>query len=222
MKKTLAASSAAAILAAGLFAGAPAVADVPGPATATAAGVSVTTDGFSDIGTEHTYYAPITWMASEGITVGYSDGSFKPRRHITRAETASFLYRYLDPDVTIPEHSPFPDVSTASAHYPAIAWMHAEGFATGYSDGNFHPSQSITRGEVAILLYGMDEHEEPRDFRPYKDVAFRMPSYEAIRWLRMEGLAHGYDNGILFRPHRPIIRGELSALLYRYEQRFGG
>jgi hypothetical protein len=221
MNKTLAASSAAAFLAAGLFAGGPAVADTPNPAAATAAVASARIDGFRDVDARQTYYTPITWMASEGLTTGYADRTFKPGRHITRAETAAFLYRYLDPDFTAPQISPFPDVSTGSVHYPAVSWMHAEGMAGGYTDGSFRPTRGITRGEAAILLYGMDEHEKPHDFRPFKDVGFGHAAYEAIRWLRVEDLAHGYDRGRLFRPNQQITRGELSALLYRYDQEFG-
>lgn len=218
MKKTLAASSAVTLLAAGLFAGAPAVADAPAP---TAAVASATTGGFRDVGATHNYYTPITWMAAAGITTGYTDRTFRSGRHVTRAESASFLYRYMGPHFTAPEISPFPDVSTASTHYSAISWMHAEGMSGGYTDGYFRPDRSITRGEAAILLYEMDEHEKPHDFRPFKDVGYGMSSYEAIQWLRKEGLAQGYGRGQLFRPSQPITRGELSKLLYRYDQKFG-
>jgi hypothetical protein len=221
MRKTLAASSAAALFAAGLFAGGPAVADTPSPAAATAAVASARVEGFRDVDARHTYYTPITWMAAEAITAGYPDRTFKPARHITRAETAAFFYRYLDPDFTAPQISPFPDMTPASGHYAAITWMHAEGMAGGYTDGSFRPGQGITRGEAAILLYGMDEHEKPHDFRPFKDVGFGHAAYEAIRWLRVEDLAHGYGDGRLFRPNQQITRGELSALLYRYDQKFG-
>ena len=77
------------------------------------------------------------------------------------------------------------------------------------------------RGEAAILLYAMDEHEKPHDFRPFKDVGYGMASYEAIRWLRVQDLAHGYGDRRLFKPRQLINRGELSTLLYRYDQKFG-
>lgn len=219
MKKTLAATSAAALLAVGLFSGAPATADTGGLAAAIHPATAAQAAGFSDVGPKHTYYAPVSWMVAEGITHGYADGTFKPTRHITRGETASFLYRYTDPEHTAPEASPFPDLATSSSHYQAITWMHAEEMATGYADETFRPGQTITRGEAAILLYGMDdEHEKPHDFRPFKDVAFTMASYEAVRWLRLEGLAQGYGNGQLFRPNQPITRGELAKLIYMYEQ----
>ncbi|VXB87428.1 tannase/feruloyl esterase family alpha/beta hydrolase [Citricoccus sp. K5] len=49
---------------------------------------------FTDVDTTDTHYEAVTWMASEGISQGYRDGSYKPHQHITRAETATLLYRY--------------------------------------------------------------------------------------------------------------------------------
>jgi hypothetical protein len=219
MKTTLATTSIAALLATGLFVAAPAAAQNGALAAFTGTANFMPALGFSDISAQHTYYAPIRWMAAERITHGYADGTFKSTRHITRGETASFLYRYLDPEHTTPDTSPFPDVGASSSHYQAITWMHAEKMATGYADKTFRPRQSITRGEAAIVLYGMDEdHKKPHGFRPFKDVAFPMASYAAVQWLRLEGLAQGYGNGQLFRPHQPITRAELAKLIYLYEQ----
>ncbi|MGO1884101.1 MAG: S-layer homology domain-containing protein, partial [Citricoccus sp.] len=49
---------------------------------------------FTDVPTTDAAYQAITWMASEGLSVGYSDGSYRSDRHITRAEVATLLYRY--------------------------------------------------------------------------------------------------------------------------------
>ncbi|NUL48269.1 phosphoesterase [Cellulosimicrobium funkei] len=49
---------------------------------------------FTDVPTSDAAYQAITWLASEGLSVGYHDGSYQPDRHITRAEVATILYRY--------------------------------------------------------------------------------------------------------------------------------
>lgn len=51
---------------------------------------------FSDVGSGHWAHADIQWMASNGITVGNTDGTFSPDRAITRAEFAVFLHRALE------------------------------------------------------------------------------------------------------------------------------
>ncbi|WP_168199715.1 tannase/feruloyl esterase family alpha/beta hydrolase [Citricoccus sp. SGAir0253] len=49
---------------------------------------------FSDVVEGSTHYQAITWLASEGISEGYRDGSYRPAQRITRAEAATLLYRY--------------------------------------------------------------------------------------------------------------------------------
>lgn len=50
---------------------------------------------FSDV-QGHWAYDDIHWMASNGITIGNTDGTFHPNRAITRAEFAVFLHRALE------------------------------------------------------------------------------------------------------------------------------
>lgn len=108
---------------------------------------------FEDVSSDQYFYGPITWAASEGVANGYTDGTFRPYRPVTRGEFASFLYRTVDPEHTATAASEFEDVSTASAHYEAITWLTAESITSGYRDGTFRPTQPVTRGEVAAFLY---------------------------------------------------------------------
>lgn len=52
------------------------------------------TSAFSDVKTTDTFYKVISWLASTGITVGYSDGEYKQARPVTRGAMAAFLYRF--------------------------------------------------------------------------------------------------------------------------------
>ncbi|UCZ51448.1 S-layer homology domain-containing protein [Bacillus shivajii] len=51
---------------------------------------------FTDITSNHWAYDQVQQMASNGITVGYVDGTFRPDDPITRAEFTVFLYRALN------------------------------------------------------------------------------------------------------------------------------
>ncbi|VXA91151.1 conserved exported hypothetical protein [Citricoccus sp. K5] len=108
---------------------------------------------FPDVAAEHTHYEPISWARDHEITHGYQDGEFKPTRHISRSEFASFLYRAIDPEHIGPEDTEFTDVPTSDAAYQAITWLASEGLSVGYHDGTYQPDRSITRAEVATLLY---------------------------------------------------------------------
>lgn len=49
---------------------------------------------FKDVSVTSTHYEAITWLASEGLSVGYRDGTYRPDQHITRGEAATLMYRY--------------------------------------------------------------------------------------------------------------------------------
>jgi hypothetical protein len=52
--------------------------------------------GFSDVTGRHPFATEIAWLRESGLTVGYSDGTFRAGRQISRGEVAGMLYRYHD------------------------------------------------------------------------------------------------------------------------------
>lgn len=115
------------------------------------------TSPFTDMAPGVTFYDPVTWGAAEGVTRGYSDGTFRPTRAVTRGEFASFVYRAMgSPEFTAPKESPFTDIRPGETHYTAITWLHAQGLARGYDDGSFGVTRDISRGEVAAFLHRID------------------------------------------------------------------
>ena len=48
---------------------------------------------FEDVPASNAHYETITWLASEGLSVGYFDGTFRPGQQITRGEVAVLLFR---------------------------------------------------------------------------------------------------------------------------------
>ena len=118
--------------------------------------VRVTPQAFTDIPWDHPAATPITWMNEQGISKGYSDGTFRPNLPTLRGHMAIFLYRLAgEPAFTPPQNSPFSDVPTSHPAYEAITWLAAEGVSKGYSDGTFRPNAPTQRGHMAVFLYRM-------------------------------------------------------------------
>ncbi|WP_168199816.1 S-layer homology domain-containing protein [Citricoccus sp. SGAir0253] len=190
-----------------------AVLEDPG-AGAAAAAAAATSDTFSDVPPGSTYFEPVTWMVRSGITTGRGDGTFGVADELTRAEASAFLYRLIDPDFTPPDSTGFPDVTdTRSWSYAPIAWMVEEQIVSGYADGTFKPSRSITRGELAKILFGVadPDYEAPSE-ESFPDVSPQSAYHPAISWLKSINASYGYRDGT-FRPSRPIARGEAAQLL---------
>lgn len=51
--------------------------------------------GFDDVPTSHVFAREIRWMAQEGISRGWSDGTFRPGAFVTREQMAAFFMRWL-------------------------------------------------------------------------------------------------------------------------------
>ncbi|MGM7669749.1 S8 family serine peptidase [Microbacterium sp. A93] len=54
---------------------------------------TVADEGFSDVPETSAHYEAISWMASEGISIGYGDGTYRPYDPITRGEVAALMSR---------------------------------------------------------------------------------------------------------------------------------
>ncbi|MEG9224448.1 S-layer homology domain-containing protein [Aeromicrobium sp. Sec7.5] len=57
-----------------------------------------TTQGFADVGLDHTFVSHIAWLATTGITTGYASPeglpTFRPEQPVLREQMAAFLNRY--------------------------------------------------------------------------------------------------------------------------------
>jgi hypothetical protein len=67
-------------------------------ARALAGGETLVPDGpsapsFRDVPADHRAYRYVEYCAAHGVTQGYGDGTYRPYKHVTRAETAVLIAR---------------------------------------------------------------------------------------------------------------------------------
>ena len=108
------------------------------------------------------FHAPfIERMHELEVTRGCGDGrGFCPDRSLTRAEIAVFLSRAFD--LTEAQHPGFSDVSADAWYAADVARLASSGITVGCGDGSrFCPDRSVTRAEMATLLYRALNHQEP-------------------------------------------------------------
>ncbi len=107
--------------------------------------------GFGDVSADVYYEAPVQWLVDESITTGTTPGCFSPDRPVTRAETATFLWRYAG-SPTLGTDS-FLDVEPNAFFAQAVAWMATTGITTGTTPTTFSPDRPVTRAETATFLW---------------------------------------------------------------------
>ena len=118
---------------------------------------------FSDVSAGKYFSDAVAWAAANGITNGYTDGTFRPNNAVTRQEFLTFLYRFTqywaepNEDYEGDPVSDFADkASIGSWALPAERWSTACGLQVGVqnSDGTYslNPTQTIKRSEMATFL----------------------------------------------------------------------
>ncbi|MDN4473970.1 S-layer homology domain-containing protein [Demequina zhanjiangensis] len=176
---------------------------------------------FPDVPKSSVFYTHISWLANEGITSGYANGSFGPTDPVTRGQMAAFLYKMAgSPAWTPPAKSPFTDVSTSNVFYKHITWLANEGITSGVGDGTrFAPNSEVTRGQMAAFLYKMagSPSYSPPSSASFPDVPRSHTFFKHIEWLAESGITNGYGSG-LFGPSDQVTRGQMAAFLYKFDR----
>jgi hypothetical protein len=113
----------------------------------------------------------------------------------------------------------FPDVPSSSQFYGDIKWLVDNKITTGYPDGLFKPTASVTRQSMAAYLYryarGGTDAGPCTGASPFDDVPANSEFCGDIDWLSKQGITGGYPDGG-FHPSDRITRQAIAAFLYRF------
>ncbi len=93
-------------------------------------------------------------------------------------------------------------------------------YIQGYPDGMVKPENNVTRQEVAAIFFRLLTSEYRESIRttvnPFSDVSQALWSNKHISTLANGQILQGYPDG-LFRPNSFITRGELAAIVTRFD-----
>lgn len=110
------------------------------------------TESFNDVPDGSWYEEAVGVLASINVIKGYSDGSFKPGKQITRAEFVAIATRFAN---VLEEGKTFPDIHSGQWAYKEVVTAASYGWIKGKEDGNFYPSMTITRAEASTVVNRM-------------------------------------------------------------------
>jgi S-layer homology domain len=114
--------------------------------------ISFVTEGatkskFKDIPENYWAKKEIEELVSKGIINGYPDGTFKPDRYVTRAQTAVIIGKAMQINTKYRPNPGFIDVKSKDTAYPYIAALVDRGI---FSKGKkFNPNNPLTREQLA-------------------------------------------------------------------------
>ena len=146
---------------------------------------------------------------------------FSPHLPVTRGMVVTVLYRMAGgPDVSEFEN-PFDDVEDGQWYTDAVVWAAANSLANGYGGGRFGPGDSVTRGQLAVLLYNYQQFSggipaDVTDEIEFDDAdSISAWAAEAVAALVRQGLLTGRP-GNVFDPKAGATRAEFAVVLLRY------
>ena len=114
-----------------------------------------------------------------------------------------------------PWNNPFTDVSEGDWYYEAVRFVQERSLMNGYSDGRFGANDTLSRAQLAQILFNKEGRPGVDYLLDFPDVAGEAWYTEAVRWAASQGIVGGYGNGT-FGPNDPITREQLAVMLWRY------
>ena len=158
---------------------------------------------FTDFDDSHWAASYVNELVADGTINGFEDGSFRPSGTVTRAEFVKMIGKG-------PDRAPADFADVPQSHW-AYEYIMTSGLAPVY-DNTFMPSQPITRGEVATLLW--KRAGSPMGITAPPIITSQGKNRDAISWVYTNSIMTGDDN-INLRLADTLTRAEAAALIVR-------
>ena len=180
---------------------------------------------FADVASDAWYAEAVAYVKENGMMTGTSDTTFAPQQPLSRAMMAQVLYN-LEGKPAVEGESlgdPFADVPGDSWYADAVYWTRLEGLADGYSAETFGPEDSITREQLAVMLYRYAQYKgydvsASGDLTAFGDGAQTSDwAAQAMEWAVGSGLING-KNGAALDPQGTATRAEVAQILMKFGQ----
>jgi peptidoglycan hydrolase-like amidase len=169
--------------------------------------------GYSDVPEGSIYEDAVAWADETGITKGCTPTTFCPTAPVTRAQTATFLWRHQgEPTSTGPQ---FDDVEDGTYYFDAVRWVRDQGITEGCSETRFCPNGNATRAQLVTFLWRHAREPVVSGDHGFTDVPPGSYYEMAVKWAVREGITTG-TSATTFSPNDSVTRGQTVLFLYRY------
>ncbi len=155
----------------------------------------------------------INRLFEDGVISGDGNGSFRPYDTVLREEYAKMFT--LAFEISSDAEMPFEDVAPDAWYFPYIKNLYGAQIVKGISDTVFGVGQSLTRQDLAVMLYrylGVEAKASEETFADDADISDY--AREAVYTLSYIGIINGYDDGC-FYPLNLATRQETAQLIWK-------
>lgn len=175
---------------------------------------------FDDVKPGNWFYNDVVYVYEKGIMDGVDNRVFSPNTTLNRAMFVTMLYRVAG-EPAVSKTADFSDVPGGTWFSDAVAWASSQGIVDGYDDDLFGPYNSLTREQLATILYRYAKWSGRSTYAPtdalagFADAA-EVSAYalDAMRWAVYTGLMQGSENGL--EPQSSASRAQVAAIIHRF------
>ena len=175
-------------------------------------------NSYTDVSEKEWYFDAVQYASQNGLMNGVGNGKFDPEGSMTRAMLVTVLWRYEGEPAE--GENTFTDVPNGTWYTDAVAWAAEKGIVGGVGNGNFDPNGSITREQMATILFRYAQNKgieiskrgELSGFADSGNVSSW--AKDAVQWTVAEKIINGSDGKLL--PQGNATRAQVSAILMRF------
>ena len=176
---------------------------------------------FRDVSEGDWCYDAVKYAYENGLMAGTSASTFEPGVATTRGMIVTILYQLEGQPIVSGNF--FPDVTSGQYYTDAVAWAVENGIVTGYDNGNFGPCDTITREQLAAILFRYASYKgynvaERTDLSKFSDKdQIHGYAVEPLAWANSEGLVNG-TSAVTLNPRGSATRAQVAVILTRFCQ----
>lgn len=171
---------------------------------------------FNDVRKGDWFYGAVEFAELNGLMQGDSKTVFSPNQKLSRAQLAQILYNKEGRPWV--RGSSFTDVPAKEWYANAVNWAAQKGYVMGYDSTHFGPNNSITREQLATILwrYAGEPKGKKNALSPFTDAGkaseYALP---ALRWAVQNEIIRGKGNNRL-DPTGTATRAEVAQMLMNF------
>ena len=175
---------------------------------------------FTDVSTSDWFYDAVKFVYENGLMDGVGNNLFAPNATLNRAMAVTILYR-LEGSPALTTDAGFNDVAAGIWYTDAVNWAAANNIVNGVEGNNFDPTGSLTREQMATVLYRYAQYKgvdvsASGDIGGFVDSA-NVSSWaaDAVKWAVGTGLVNGVEGNAL-APQGTSTRAQAATVLMRF------
>ena len=152
-------------------------------------------------------------VTEQGLMNGVGNDCFDPEGTLNRAMLATILWRASGSPAA--DGGSFSDVPAGQWYSTAVSWAQQSGIVQGVGENRFAPMDSITREQLAVMLWRASGSTQSLAAFPDAGTCSDW-ARTALAWAVERGILNGMDGRLA--PGGTATRAQAAAMLTRYLQ----